>query len=346
VDALAADDASEARKATHFVSWCWRYTIETVITSLKLCVVESQGQLCDHAFWICFFCNNQRQMLIENGSPFNLSDIVSARLINIGRMVILLNSFHDPVYTTRVWCIFEAFTATKNSVEIQVALPTAAKEEFTYQLKNDGFGDVAHSLTTIDSASAEATIKADEKMIKDVIRESIGFAAVNEMVKCALMRWLAFAFQDVLKAEATSDVARSIMKLMNHGKSGTHSHFQLAEWIVFIRQHPQLLNFLDMDDMMPDEAFTVLIESSHEADRAGTVCLEDLDRFLKRHNKCQMEVFALWLQTVDGDSELIRIRHDIEAEMHHKLEHLREQAKIIEQVFSDAEMDGHGKAFL
>merc|ERR1711871_1631310 len=116
-------------------------------------------------------------MLIER-QKVDSTETFGERLHKIGNMIILLDAYKHPFYTKRVWCIFETYKATTANIPIDVALPEASKEQFYGQLTNDGFTEIAASLTTIDAESAEASVENDAIQIKSMIRKTIGFAAV------------------------------------------------------------------------------------------------------------------------------------------------------------------------
>ena len=43
-------------------------------------------------------------------------------------MVIVLDTYDNPFYTTRVWCIYETYIATATQILIDVAMPGASKD--------------------------------------------------------------------------------------------------------------------------------------------------------------------------------------------------------------------------
>merc|ERR1719221_173249 len=90
VDALEADLTA---RATHFVSWCWQYSVGAVLSALGLWSKQERLDGADVFFWLCFFCNNQRQILMDQTSlpSDDLQNVFARRLRSVGRMVILLD---------------------------------------------------------------------------------------------------------------------------------------------------------------------------------------------------------------------------------------------------------------
>ena len=96
-------------------------------------------------------------MLLSGVVAPNLTDVFGERLKRIGLMIVLRDSYDGGHYTTRVWCIFEVYTATMHNIPISVALPGASKAEFHKKLKDGHFSEIAASLTSIDAEKAQAT---------------------------------------------------------------------------------------------------------------------------------------------------------------------------------------------
>ena len=64
-------EGSAQGKVTHFVSWCWAYTLDNVVTAVDRWLQKSEADPADDVFlWICFFCNNQYRIMQEAGTPF------------------------------------------------------------------------------------------------------------------------------------------------------------------------------------------------------------------------------------------------------------------------------------
>eukprot|EP00438_Fugacium_kawagutii_P006523 Skav209116 [mRNA] locus=scaffold179:314917:316704:+ [translate_table: standard] len=91
-------------KVTHFLSWCWAYRLEDVVTAVKRWVDKS-SQSPEHVFlWICFFCNNQYRIkdeAVTTGSD-DLKDIFEGHLIEAGQMLVLLDKIRIKLLSSAV----------------------------------------------------------------------------------------------------------------------------------------------------------------------------------------------------------------------------------------------------
>eukprot|EP00931_Biecheleriopsis_adriatica_P114734 TRINITY_DN90647_c0_g1_i1.p1 TRINITY_DN90647_c0_g1~~TRINITY_DN90647_c0_g1_i1.p1 ORF type:complete len:1039 (-),score=140.37 TRINITY_DN90647_c0_g1_i1:16-2967(-) len=204
------------KKATHFVSWVWGYRLHTVRGCLQrwlaTCRELDPGEM---FVYMCFFCNNQWRMLIEKSSS-GCSDLevrFEKRLSDIGNLIALMDEWNDPVYTKRVWTIFEQYTAIKLNIKVQFALPEGPSKTLHEYLDQgrQGFNTVIAAIAKVDAESAEATFKEDEAKVKSMIRESeFGTAGVNAAVKHSIVRWVGREFKanfhELLRQSATQPV--------------------------------------------------------------------------------------------------------------------------------------------
>lgn len=171
-------------KATHFLSWCWAYKVSDFcggLSNWKRQMLRTDGNT---FLWVCFFCNNQYRILEQQtaaGSD-DLETTFKQRLLEIGSVVILLDSFANPLYLTRVWCIFETFMAATCSVPVTMVMSDPARDEFAQTLSK-GIEHIKSAFRTVNVANARATKPEDEARVKDLIRTTVGMEAVNEKVK-------------------------------------------------------------------------------------------------------------------------------------------------------------------
>lgn len=199
VDAI---DERYRGRATHFMSWSWNYRLADFESAIRRWIRSQDASPGDTFIWICFFCNNQYRMVEEastTGSD-DLKEIFESHLVQAGQMLVMLDSFLDPCYITRAWCIFECYVCIHRALPMTVILPESAEESFSGILDSGlGLGSVRRAFSQIDLKNATASYKADEDRIKDIIAGTIGFAAVNSVVKDCLMDWLTTEFQRYLR---------------------------------------------------------------------------------------------------------------------------------------------------
>jgi hypothetical protein len=165
------------------------------------------------------------------------------------------------------------------------------------------------SLTAIDAEKAEASVQADGDAIKDVIRSTTGFEVVNETVKCALVSWLASAFELCLQEDSVSMAARVVFKLII--STSDAKSFNLKDWIKATRDHPDLLSYLELEhtNSEQDVGFAALDPTSEQE-----VTVQGLDEYLNKKSKGGVIALAEWMQR-SSDPALLSTRRNLLAEL-------------------------------
>jgi len=191
-------------KATHFVSWCWNYTVGDVVGAFESWCKAKQGRDPKAAFlWMCFFCNNQHR---DNTMTAELMTKVETKLKSINKMIIIMDKYEEPQYIKRAWCIFESFVATKikdnkNDFEAEAVLPESAFQELKKMQGKDIKKIVKKCVKKIDAETAESSNPEDAEAIKDIIRDpDDGYDDVNDSVKDALVSQLTQAAKSFVEA--------------------------------------------------------------------------------------------------------------------------------------------------
>jgi len=189
----------ENRKAcTHFLSWVWRYKLSVVQSALGLWVKQEGLVPTDTFLFVCFFVNNQFRILDGSSQGCNfLGDLFERNLRRIGKVVALLDDWNSPVYLKRVWTIFEQYAAVKLGLPVTIILPETSVESLLRVIGQGetGIGRLKNSLCQVNAESAEASVKEDEKRIKALIVNSIGFRKVNAQVQHSMITWISSMVQ-------------------------------------------------------------------------------------------------------------------------------------------------------
>lgn len=179
---------------THFLSWTWHYRLSTVTDALTKWVSESGLRAEDVFLYMCFFCNNQYRIYSEEAAGGNdLEKLFESRLTAIGKVVALLDTWDAPQYLTRVWTIYEQYTAARLDVEMKFILPKDASRSLVeaFEEGKKGILKVRTSVTNVKVESAKATFPADEEKIKALIQNGpLGFHGVNEKVRGTMITWI------------------------------------------------------------------------------------------------------------------------------------------------------------
>jgi len=194
-------DVLPSGPATHFLSWAWGYSLQTVVLALRNWSEESKIDAQQTFIWICFFCNNQERILKEKtkeGSD-DLESTFQSRLQSIGRVLVLFDEWSKPAYLTRVWCIFETFVAAKASISYTLIFPPESSKSLHETLQRGMHLEVTKEWSSIDVAQARASRPVDEEKVKGLITRTSSFEEVNTVVKSHLVGWFKKQFEVIFE---------------------------------------------------------------------------------------------------------------------------------------------------
>jgi len=186
----------ERRAQTHFLSWVWGYHLSQVQSALRMYRLSAHsGPAAEHMFFfMCFFVNNQYRIIVEEkavGSE-NLETIFEENLKRSGQMVAILDTWHKPVYLSRIWTVYEQFMASTLQIPVTIVMPESAMTSVQQQIScgKPGIQEITVSLSRVDSENARAWKKEDETKVKGAIEDTVGFRHVNSHVTEVMVRWI------------------------------------------------------------------------------------------------------------------------------------------------------------
>eukprot|EP00911_Craspedida_sp_UC1_P002135 UC1_evm1s1642 len=103
--------------------------------------------------------------------------------------MLVLSPWSDPIPLTRAWCLWEILCAMdQDGVELVIRLPRSQRRGFHQGLVKN-YDMVLKTLMRVDAERAEAFKASDRDMIFLAIKETVGFAKLNQQVKDSLRVW-------------------------------------------------------------------------------------------------------------------------------------------------------------
>ncbi|EGD78576.1 mbre TPR repeat protein [Salpingoeca rosetta] len=191
VDLLRKQSPKRVGKATVFVSHAWRYKIADVLNVL-LEFAKEQARKEDSKpvfFWFDLFMNNQNANVTANLPQEWWSTTFKESIANIGRVLLVLMPWRDPVPLTRAWCLWEIFCGISNEgTEVNIRLPKSEEKALEDAIQ-DEYEAVTDTLVRVQAQRAEAFNPRDKDMIFEAIQNGVGFGALNQAVKDQLRAW-------------------------------------------------------------------------------------------------------------------------------------------------------------
>eukprot|EP00435_Cladocopium_sp_Y103_P072810 s246_g41.t1 len=212
VDALQGED--HVGMSNFMLSYSWRYSVTDIVTSLvHHCQNWGREELRTY-FWICCFCINQHRVKEAQDQGVNVPfeefrEAFELRVRGVGHVLALMAPWDQPVYVSRVWCVFEVFTAVNDAhCELTVILPPKEMDRFCLSISRGALDRYLwSSLEQLDVQTAEASVAADKDNILRIVAQGVGFDYLNQMVRQQLLRWLAeSASREALQQFSTGDL--------------------------------------------------------------------------------------------------------------------------------------------
>ena len=167
------------------LSYTWGDPYQVVIMALEEWSIKQALPPKKTNVWICSLCVNQHCM------PNNLTDTFSSRVEAIGRLLPLLTPWKQPLYTTRIWCLYEFWTtSTKPSCTVEVIFTAEdvaqMRTESTRADNEDNFETV---LESIDCESATCSMECDRiKIRREIHHSGCAFPALDTAVREGLRK--------------------------------------------------------------------------------------------------------------------------------------------------------------
>eukprot|EP00797_Seminavis_robusta_P006229 Sro1414_g270680.2 (796) ;mRNA; r:19356-21743 len=190
-------------EATHMLSYSWSYTIGDIVDTLTdFC--HSNGLDSKRTYiWICCLCVNQHRVvegaaLKETGvimpakPQVDFFALFGERVKRIGHLLAMMAPWKAPVYLTRVWCIYELFTAHTNGCVVDIIMPPKEKDSLEQDLLANGGGiDMLYdTLGNTKVQNACASVEQDRQTILEMIESSVGYHVLNSQVNDLLRSWV------------------------------------------------------------------------------------------------------------------------------------------------------------
>ncbi len=166
-----------------FISHAWEYNFLEVIDAL---VYHFRNEP-DVIVWLDIFsCNQHRTMNLD----FNFwSGTFKSAIQSMGRTVMVLSPWNNPIPLTRAWCLWELYCTAHMTCKFEVAMTENTTEQFLDDMK-DPIEEIDKMLATIDVANSKCFNPTETVLIHECVRREVGYTKLNSMVFDLLRNWI------------------------------------------------------------------------------------------------------------------------------------------------------------
>ncbi|CAB9510841.1 Kinesin light chain [Seminavis robusta] len=200
VHCLEGDD--HVGEATHMLSYSWNYSIGDIVDTLNDFCQQNQLDPKRTYIWMCCLCVNQHRV-VENSAQHKSGMIASTkvdffaifgeRVKKIGHLLAMMAPWKAPIYITRVWCIFEIFTAHRmGGCKVDIVMPPKEKQSLEQDVvDNDrGINALYETLGNTKVENANASVESDRLSILGQVQSDVGYSVLNNLVNDLLRGWM------------------------------------------------------------------------------------------------------------------------------------------------------------
>jgi len=157
--------------------------------------------------WICCLCVNQHRVVDSKNSSSSSQSVdfetmFKERVLGIGHVLAMMAPWSAPLYLTRIWCVFELFTANQEDIDVTIVMPRAQKKEMEQALigaEAKGINALYEALAGTKVQDAEASVEDDRVRILKMIEEGPGYTDLNNRVNELLRGWIAASIHSVVE---------------------------------------------------------------------------------------------------------------------------------------------------
>lgn len=181
--------------ATHMLSYSWSYAIVDIVDTLwDFC---SQNELDPKRtyIWMDCLCINQHRVVAQKEAGgtglLDFKKEFPSQLRNIGNMLAMMAPWKAPMYLTRIWCIFELWSAHNQGCRVSIVMPPREKESLKEDLfgEGSGFQTFKKALAQTKVQNAKASFEKDQAAILKMIQRKPGYKVFNQHVNSLVRKW-------------------------------------------------------------------------------------------------------------------------------------------------------------
>jgi len=204
--------------ASIMLSYTWGYTIGDIIDVLNNYCTTNNLDPKEVYVWICCLCVNQHRVIEKRRNEEvvtfqEFESVFSKRVTRIGHILAMMTPWTQPEYLSRVWCIFELFTASQyDGCKVTIEMPSRERKDFLDGVVNMT-ADFEHItklfgvLSSTDIENAKASYESDRTDILNVVKAKTGYGKFNATINNLIRKWVLRLIEDAAhsKLERVAD---------------------------------------------------------------------------------------------------------------------------------------------
>jgi len=177
---------------TVFVTHTWQFPF-----GVPLSVMLNYGDENPEAyFFFTMFAYNQHRRLLGRMQDKSLADMIQRNVERIGRMLVVLHPWSDPLTLRRTWCLYEVMIALttgdirkEDSVTIDIRVPPSEEASFHKALLSD-FDAASNGFLHVKVQNSQSSHPDPQRMLLQLMEEAVGVDRLNTKLHALMHTWL------------------------------------------------------------------------------------------------------------------------------------------------------------
>ena len=237
------------------------------------------------------------------------------RVLGVGHVLPMMAPWHSPEYLTRVWCIFEIFTAMQaDDCEVTIIMPPREKERLVQVIieggKASASGDTASSdksgtgldalyeaLAKTHVENAQASKPEDRETILAMLEKGPGFVMTNAKVNEYIRGWIRATMLDIV--DRKTHMLLSSKATRNEKLDGASHFIRIDDLLDRNGEHEAALGPVPKGSRVQEEWLGPMHHATAQIYRAIGTCLDKMG-----NSQAALELYSKALrvhQAVNGE---------------------------------------------
>ena len=184
---LRRNGDARIKDAQWFVSHAWQYKFLDVVSSLQS-FLASEPDGAAATLWIDAFSTSQHDTYAR--APIWWQRTFVNAIGRMGRLLMVVTPWINPVTLTRAWCILELFACCNSRSRFELVMPPDQHESIFDTQNCSVSDDYLNMLSKVQCENSQCSREEDRVRIFETVRASIGFLAMDRLIFDTLGGWL------------------------------------------------------------------------------------------------------------------------------------------------------------
>ncbi len=184
---LRCNGDARVKEAQWFVSHAWQYKFLDVVSSLKS-FFKSEPDGSSATLWFDVFSTSQHDTYSR--PPLWWQRTFVNAIGRMGRLIMVVTPWLNPITLTRAWCILELFACCNSQSRFEIALPPDQHEAIFDTTSCSISDEYCSMLSKVKCEDSECSREEDRVRIFETVRALIGFLAMDRLIYDTLAGWL------------------------------------------------------------------------------------------------------------------------------------------------------------